>query len=270
MRIFNSPSLRAPQVNILSNGRYRVVITNAGGGYSRWHDLDVTRWREDVTSDCWGTFIYLRDPATGEFWSAGYQPALRPAERYEVIFTPGSAQFRQHQPDLEIQTQICVSPEDDVELRRVTLTNHFRERRSIELTSYAEVVLTVPAADAAHPVFSNLFVQTEFLQEDSTILCHRRARSEGETAAWLFHSMVAEQGAEDAISCETDRVRFLGRGRTPARPVAMEDPSSLSNTAGSVLDPIISLRRTFGLSPDDPVRIDFVMGVAESRDSVLA
>jgi cyclic beta-1,2-glucan synthetase len=270
MRIFDSPSLRAPQVNILSNGRYQVVITNAGGGYSRWRDLAVTRWREDVTSDCWGTFIYLRDPATGEFWSAGYQPALRPAERYEVIFTHGSAEFRQHHGNLEIQTQICVSPEDDVELRRVTLTNHFRERRLIELTSYAEVVLTVPGADTAHPVFSNLFVQTEFLQEDSTVLCHRRPRSESEAAPWLFHSMVGEQGTEDTISCETDRVRFVGRGRTPARPIAMENLSPLSNTAGSVLDPIISLRRTFRLGPGDSIHIDFVLGAAESRDSLLA
>src|SRR6202011_537571 len=169
----------------------------------------LTRWREDATTDGWGTFIYLRDPATGEFWSACYQPALRSTARYEVIFTPGIAEFRQHQPDLEIQTQICVSTEDDVELRRVTLTNHFREQRLVELTSYAEVVLAVPAADAAHPVFSNLFVQTEFLPEHSTILCHRRARSEKEPVAWLFHSMVGEQGAEDAISCETDRVRFV-------------------------------------------------------------
>jgi cyclic beta-1,2-glucan synthetase len=269
MRIFDSPALRAPQINILSNGQYQVVVTNAGGGYSRWRDLALTRWREDATTDSWGTFIYVRDPATGELWSAGYQPALRSTERYEAIFTPGIAGFRQHHPDLEIQTQICVSPEDNVELRCVTLTNHFREERLVELTSYAEVVLAVPAADIAHPVFSNLFVQTEFLREDSTILCHRRARSENEPAAWLFHSMVGEQGAEDTISCETDRVRFVGRGRTPARPVVMENSSALSNTAGSVLDPIVSLRRMFRLSPDDPVRIDFILGVAETRDSSL-
>jgi cyclic beta-1,2-glucan glucanotransferase len=270
MRIFDSPALRTPQVNILSNGRYQVVLTNAGGGYSRWRDLAVTRWREDVTRDCWGTFIYLRDPASGEFWSAGYQPTLHPTERYEVIFTLWGAEFRQNQGDLEIQTQICVSPEDDVELRRVTVSNHSQERRSIELTSYAEVVLAVPGADAAHPVFSNLFVQTEFLRADSTVLCRRRPRSEGDAEPWLFHSMVGEQGAEDAVSCETDRVRFIGRGRTAARPAAMQNPSPLSNTVGSVLDPIVSLRRTVGLSRGDPVQIDFVLGVADSRDSLLA
>src|SRR5580658_7984418 len=124
MRVFDSPNSRNPEVHLLSNGRYHVAISNAGGGYSRWRDLAVTRWREDSTRDCWGSFVYVRDAATGEFWSATYQPALRPSERYEVIFATASAQFRQRQGELEIRTEICVSQEDDVELRRVTLTNH--------------------------------------------------------------------------------------------------------------------------------------------------
>src|ERR1700693_762374 len=249
MRIFDSPTSRVPEVHLLSNGGYHMAISNAGGGYSRWRDLAVTRWREDATRDCWGTFVYLRDAVTGEFWSVTYQPTLRPAEHYEVIFAGARAEYRQRQDRLDIRTEICVSPEDDVELRRVTLTNHSNRERSIELTSYAEVVLAVPGADAAHPVFSNLFVQTEFVHP--AVLCNRRPRSEGEKAPWLFHWMVGEAGAEDTISCETDRARFIGRGRTPARPAAMEDPSPLSNTVGSVLDPIISLPRTFGLPPHD-------------------
>src|SRR6202047_2852686 len=221
MRVFDGPSSRAPEVHFLSNGRYHLAISNAGGGYTRWGDLAVTRWREDGTRDCWGTFIYLRDTATGEFWSVAYQPTLRPTEQYEVTFAGSRVEYRRREGNLAVCTEICVSAEDDVEMWRVTLTNCSDRERSIELTSYAEVVLAVPAADAAHPVFSNLFVQTEFLPEHSTILCHRRARSENEPVAWLFHSMVGEQGAEDAISCETDRVRFVGRGRTPVRPVAM-------------------------------------------------
>jgi len=250
MRIFDTPTSRSPEVHLLSNGRYHMAISNAGGGYSRWRDLAVTRWREDSTRDCWGTFVYLRDTATGEFWSVAYQPTLRPTEHYEVIFAGARAEYRQRQGDLEVRTEICVSLEDDVELRRVTLTNHSHAQRFIELTSYAEVVLAVPWADAAHPVFSNLFVQTEFVQANQSILCTRRPRSEGEMRPWLLHSMVGEEGARDKISCETDRARFIGRSRTPVSPMAMQDASPLSNTAGSVLDPVISLRRTFGLAPN--------------------
>jgi cyclic beta-1,2-glucan synthetase len=270
MRIFDTPNSRSPEVHLLSNGRYHLAVTNAGGGYSRWRDLAITRWREDATRDCWGTFVYLRDTATGEFWSITFQPTLRPTEHYEVIFAGARAEYRQRQSDLEIRTEICVSIEDDVELRRVTLTNHSHTQRFIELTSYAEVVLAVPPADAAHPVFSNLFVQTEFVQANQSILCTRRPRSEGEIRPWLLHSMVGEEGAREKISCETDRARFIGRSRTPANPMAMQDASPLSNTVGSVLDPVVSLRRTFGLAPNQTVCVDLVLGVTETRDAALA
>src|SRR5580704_8505411 len=187
MRIFDTPSTPAPEVQLLSNGRYHLVVTNSGGGYSRWNDLAVTRWREDTTRDCWGSFIYLRDPANGEFWSVGYQPTLRTTDDYKVTFTPSQAEFQQRHAGLEIVTRVWVSPEDDVEIRRLVITNLSRERRAIELTSYAEVVLAVPAADLAHPVFSNLFIQTELVRAASAILCNRRPRGEGaEIVGWCI------------------------------------------------------------------------------------
>ena len=270
MRIFTNPGSQAPEVHLLSNGRYHVVISSAGGGYSRWGDLAVTRWREDPTRDCWGTFIYLRDVATGEFWSAAYQPARRATKRHEAIFTQARAEFRQSEAGLETHAEISVSPEDDVELRRLTLTNHSSTPRVIELTSYAEVVLAAPGADAAHPAFSNLFVQTEFTRPASAILCTRRASSPEEKPPWLLHLMVGQGGTQGEISCETDRSRFIGRGNTLAAPAALREAAPLSNTTGPVLDPIIALRRTVALAPDETAVIDVIIGVAESRESAQA
>ena len=270
MRVFTDPTPPAPEVHLLSNGRYHVVISSAGGGYSRWRDLAVTRWREDATRDCWGTFVYLRDLATGEFWSTAYQPTLRAAKGYEAIFTQARAEFRQRHAGLEIHTEISVSPEDDVELRRITITNRSPVARVIELTSYAEVVLAIPAADAAHPAFSNLFVQTEFARKSSAILCTRRARSQEEKPPWLLHLMVGQGGEQGEISCETDRFRFVGRGGTLANPAAMQGITPLSNTVGSMLDPIIALRRTVSLPPHETAIIDLVLGVTESREAALA
>ena len=269
MRVFTNPTPPAPEVHLLSNGRYHVVISSAGGGYSRWRDLAVTRWREDATRDCWGTFVYLRDLETGDFWSAAHQPTLRLAKSYEAIFTQARAEFRQFHSGLDIHTEISVSPEDDVELRRITITNRSPVTRSIELTSYAEVVLATPAADAAHPAFSNLFVETEFARKSSAILCTRRARSQEERPPWLLHLMVGQGGEQEEISCETDRSRFVGRGGTLANPAAMKSISPLSNTVGSVLDPIISLRRTVSLLPHETATIDFVIGVTETRETAL-
>jgi cyclic beta-1,2-glucan synthetase len=270
MRVFTNSSLHAPEVHLLSNGRYHVVVSSAGGGYSRWREFAVTRWREDATRDCWGTFIYVRDLASDEFWSAAHQPCGCPTKRCEAIFTQARAEFRQHHAGLEVHTEISVSPEDDVELRRVTLTNHSHSPRVIELTSYAEVVLALPAADASHPAFSNLFVQTEFLQPRPAVLCTRRPRSEGEKPPWLLNFMVGQGGQQGEVSCETDRARFIGRGRTLAAPAALQTISPLSNTTGSVLDPISSLRRVVILAPHETARIDLVMGMAESREAALA
>ncbi len=270
MRVFSNPASPAPEVHLLSNGRYHVVISSAGGGYSRWRDLAVTRWREDGTRDCWGTFVYVRDLATGEFWSTAYQPTLHATKGYEAIFTQARAEFRHRHAGLEVHTEICVSPEDDVELRRITITNRTPTARLIELTSYAEVVLAAPAAEAAHPAFSNLFVQTEFVPASSAVLCTRRARSQAEHPPWLVHLMVDQGGERGGTSCETDRCQFVGRGGSLAKPAAMQSLSPLSNTAGPVLDPIVALRRTVALPPHGTAVVCLVLGVTESRESALA
>ena len=270
MRVFTNPTPLIPEVHLLSNGRYHVAISSSGGGYSRWRDLAVTRWREDATRDCWGMFVYLREPATGDFWSTSYQPTLHETKGYEAIFTQGRAEFRQRHAGLEIHTEISVSPEDDVELRRITITNRTPMARVIELTSYAEVVLAIPASDTAHPAFSNLFVQTEFMETSSAILCTRRARSQEENPPWLLHLMVDQKGEQGEVSCETDRSRFVGRGRTLENPAAMSGASSLSNTVGSVLDPIVSLRRTISVPPHETASINMILGVTETRESALA
>ncbi len=253
MRVFTEPNTPIPEVHLLSNGRYHIMATHAGGSYSRWRDLAVTRWREDVTSDGWGTFIYLRDRDSGRYWSAAHQPTLRRADHYEAIFVQARAEYRRRDHAIETHTEISVSPEDDVEIRRITLTNQSSRRRHIEVTSYAEVVLAPLNADLAHRAFSNLFVQTEILPERQAILCTRRPRTPGEQVPWMFHLLAAPGATADDPSYETDRARFIGRGRTAANPLALDggdSPIKLSNTAGPVLDPIVAIRRTLSLSPD--------------------
>ncbi len=268
-RVFTNPTTPSPEVHLLSNGRYHVVISSAGGGYSRWRDLGVTRWREDSTRDCWGTFIYLRDVASGDFWSAAHQPTSCAAKGYEAIFSQSRAEFRQRHADLEIHTEMSVSPEDDVELRRITITNRSPVARVIELTTYAEVMIAAQAADAAHPAFSNLFVQTEFVPKSSALLCTRRARSAQEKPPWLMHVLVGHGVEQGEISCETDRSKFVGRGGTLAHPAAMQTVSPLSNTVGSVLDPIISLRRTVSLRANETAVVDVVVGMTETREAAM-
>ena len=273
IRVFNDPDTPIPEVHLLSNGSYHVMATQAGGGYSRWRDLAVTRWREDATCDCWGTFIYLREPETGRYWSAAHQPTRRRAEHYEAIFVQGRAEYRRRDQAIETHTELSVSPEDDVEIRRVTLTNLSSRTRHIEVTSYAEVVLAPLNADLAHRAFSNLFVQTEILPDRQAILCTRRRRTPGEQVPWMFHLLAVPGAIADEPSYETDRARFIGRGRTAANPVALDrggDPSTLSNTDGSVLDPVVAIRRTITLLADESARVQIISGVADTREAALA
>ena len=273
MRVFTDPNTPLPEVHLLSNGRYHVMATHAGGGYSRWGDLAVTRWREDATADCWGTFIYLRDRDTGRYWSTAHQPTLRKADHYEAIFVQARAEYRRRDQAIEAHTEISVSPEDDVEIRRVTLTNQSSRPRHIEVTSYAEVVLAPLNADLAHRSFSNLFVQTEILPDRQAILCTRRRRTPGEQVPWMFHLLAAPGATADEPSYETDRAKFIGRGRTATNPVVLESrasPSTLSNTDGSVLDPIVAIRRTLTLSPNESATVQIISGVADTREAALA
>ena len=266
MRSFSSPFTPFPQVQLLSNGRYHVMITNAGGGYSRWKDIAITRWREDSTRDDWGTFCYIREVERGDFWSVAYQPALKQSKNYEAIFSEGRAEFRRRDRDFDTHTEIAVSPEDDIELRRITITNRGRTRRELDVTSYAEVVLAPPAADALHPAFSNLFVQTEILDQKQAILCTRRPRSQDEHSPWMFHLMAVHGAETGQASYETDRMQFIGRGNTIATPRAMNGSDTLSGSEGSVLDPIVAIRYRIALEPESSATINIVTGIGETRD----
>ena len=273
MRVFTEPGTQIPEVHLLSNGRYHVIATHAGGSASRWRGLAVTRWREDATTDGWGTFIYLRDRDSGNYWSTAHHPTLRRADHYEAIFVQGRAEYRRRDHAIEAHTEICVSPEDDVEIRRVTLTNQSSRARHIEVTSYAEVVLAPLNADLAHRAFSNLFVQTEILPERQAIICTRRRRTPGEQVPWMFHLLAAPGATSDEPSCETDRERFIGRGRSAANPLALDSRdsrASLSNTDGPVLDPVVAIRRMLTLAPDESASVQIISGVVDTRESALA
>jgi len=269
IRVFDNPATPIPEVQLLSNGRYHVMVTHAGGGYSRWNNLAVTRWREDGTRDNWGTFCYLRDVDSGAVWSTAHQPTQERAEHYEAIFSEGRAEFRRRDGDFDLHTDIVVSPEDDIELRRVRITNRAATSRTIEVTSYAEVVLVDPAADTLHPAFSNLFVQTEVIAARQAILCTRRPRSRGELTPWVFHLMAVHDAEVSGISYETDRARFIGRGRTVAAPRAMDSAGALSGSQGSVLDPVVAIRGRIVLGPGQAANVDLVYGIGDDRDAVL-
>jgi len=268
-RRFRSPHTLYPSAHFLSNGQYTTVVTNAGGGTSSWRGRAVTRRRDDPAGDPGSQSIYLRDVRSGRLWSAAYQPVCSEPERYRVSFRADEAVFGRTDDGIETRLEITVSPEDDVEVRRVSLVNRSDRLREIEVTSLVELVLAPPADDLSHPAFLKLFLETEYRPECSALLCGRRPRSPDEPTLWAVHVLSAEGGVHGAIEWETDRARFLGRGRTPEDPAAL-DGRALSGTVGAVLDPVLSLRRRVRIAPGGQVRLAFATGVATSRAAAIA
>jgi len=270
LRVFRHANTVRPAIQLLSNGRYHVMVSAAGSGYSRWRNLALTRWREDATRDSWGMFCYIRDCDSGKTWSTTVQPTLAHTETYEAVFTESRVEFRRRADLLDAHTEIVVSPEDDIELRRTRITNRSRVERTLEITSYAEVVLAPAISDDLHPAFSNLFVQTELLPSRDAIFCTRRPRSMHESQPWMFHLLVIHDGRSEEVSFESDRLQFIGRGHSTIDPVATRAAGRLTNTEGSVLDPIVAIRHRVILQPEQTICVDMVTGVADDREDCVA
>ncbi|UCF61800.1 MAG: hypothetical protein JSV37_03710 [Anaerolineaceae bacterium] len=259
-----------PYVNHLSNGRYCTLITSAGGGFSRWQDIDLTRWRADTTLDAWGNWIYIQDKDHGDLWSAGYQPTASTPDSQSVLFSPFKSEFQRRGRNTSLLMEITVHPVDDVEIRRINLINHSDHLRHLTITSYAEIVLASQATDRRHPAYNKLFIESDYLPEYNALLYRRRPTSEDETPIYLAHSLVVERDLDITGAYESDRGCFLGRGGSPRVPKALEKDSGwLSGAKGATLDPIMALGQEILLEPYAKAEVAYISIVAESHQEVL-
>lgn len=269
LRECGMPDPVLPKAHILSNGNYSVMVTDRGTGYSRWKNLDVTRWREDVTLDNYGMFFYIRDVQNDEVWTSTFAPGRKKPDEYKVEFTSGKAKYYRKDGDIDTLTEIVVCAGENAEIRSITLANHGQESCVMEITSYFEPVLSHHGADIAHPAFGNLFIRTEFLAEHNCLIAGRRPRSEKEKPVWIMNTVVLEGEGVGSLQYETDRMQFIGRGRNVSEPVALEPHRPLTNSVGAVLDPVMSFRQIVRVEPGKSVKISFVTAVANSREDVV-
>jgi cyclic beta-1,2-glucan synthetase len=267
-----SPDTPYIQVHSLSNGKYSLLISAAGAGFSRWEDIELTRWRDDPTLNDRGSWIYVEDRLNGQVWSVTRQPTMAPPDRSEVNFYPHRVEFERQDGDIVLRTVVYVTANDDVEVRRVTLTNHGGQTRVLALTSYAEIILTQQLADLRHPAYNKLFIESEFLERDQLLLFHRRPRSADEKPIYLAHFFTSNDERVGLTGYETDRAKFLGRGGTTRRPAVFSTPnqaSLLSKTTGATLDPICALQAEVVISPYQTTQIAFITLAAHSRKEAI-
>ncbi|MCD4713712.1 MAG: glycosyl transferase, partial [Clostridiales bacterium] len=264
-RRFTEPNPVLPKAHILSNGNYTVLVTDKGNGYSRTKSDAVTRWRKDAS---YGMFFYFKNVETGAKWSSTYAPLGVKPDFYEVVFTPDKALFKRKDGLVETSTEIIVASGDNVEIRRIKLKNSGKSEVQLELTSYYELVLAPHKSDLAHPTFSNLFIETEFDAKYNALIANRRPRDSKEKGLWVAQMPVAEDPSTERIRYETDRMLFLGRGRTVANPVMVERDKQMANTTGTVLDPILSIQMRVRIQAEQSTRISFVTMIADSKEEL--
>jgi len=269
VRELETPHTPQPVVAVLGNVPFTTMITNAGGGFCKYGNLAITRWRHDSTRDNYGQWCYVRDMASGQVWSATYQPTLVEPTWYRVLFGSDRATFLRRDGGIDTQTEIAVASDDAAEVRRVTLFNRTTTTRDIELTSYAEVVLAPPDADRAHPAFGNLFVQTEWIEASSALLATRRPRSATEARMWCAHVVATGPNAVGEVTCETDRAKFVGRGRSVRNAAALDAGAKLSGTVGAVLDPIFALRVRVRIPPNSSTQVAFTTFVTDRKERAM-
>ena len=258
-----------PQVHVLSQGDSSVLITNAGGGYSKWREFALTRWHTDTTLDQWGTWIYLQDRESGALWSATCQPIGCIPENQEVLFYPHMVEFQRSENGISLRTGVTISA-DGVEIRRVNILNDSDRPRRLELTSYGEVVLAEQAADRRHPAFNKLFIESEYLPKENALLFQRRPRSADEKPIVLVHALIIETGRKVTGDHESDRAKFLGRSQTMHAPLALHNANHhLAGTTGGTLDPILSLGQEIDLESHAKTRVTFLTLAAPSRAEAL-
>ena len=265
---FETPNTFTPKTQLLSNGRYGLMLTNAGGGYSTWGDFDITRWRSDRTRDSWGSFCYIHDLDSDRLWCNTYQPTGGKVDGFSADFSLDRAVFRRVDNGIESETEIIVSPEDDVEIRRLTLINRSMRTRRLDLTSYVELSMAPHNADRQHPAFNKLFIQTEAVPEHRALLASRRLRNDGDPPIYVGHRFTFEHPAAEPLRFETDRARFIGRGRTLASPLgALQEPG---DNQGYAMDPIFSMRESVSVGSGQRVQVAMILASGTTREHVMS
>ncbi|MBN9065638.1 MAG: protein ndvB, partial [Rhizobiales bacterium] len=267
-RLVLNPLEAIPATNLVSNGRYSVMVTAAGSGYSRYGDLAVTRWQADPVEDRLGSYLFLRDVETSEWWSATAEPKQAPGETAYTLMSDDKTSFVKMVGTLRSEVECIVVSEGNGEGRRITISNDGASERIVEVTSYAELVLAPEAADNAHPAFSKMFVETEIGRQNGAIFAARRKRDKNEADIALAHFVTDSSGSQREGEAETDRRNFIGRGRTLSDAAAFDPEARLTGGQGCVLDPIIALRRRVRVAPNKKVVLTFWTVVGASREEV--
>lgn len=265
IRQFKTPNTLYPRGNLYGNGKYSMFITNTGSGYSKYKNTYINRFIADSSFDNTGSYIYIKDIDKNQIWSATYQPTLATPNDYEVKYYSDLALFTRVDDQVSSSLGIFIPPDKTFEVRELTLQNLSSKARNLELTSYSEIMLDEYLNGISHPTFNKLFIETAV--ESEVLIATRRLRNENENQKYAFHFILDMDLDSSVHSYETDRNKFIGRTNTIQNPIALS--KELTNTTGTVLDPIFSIRKRISLGPNELKKIYYIYGYADRHSDIM-
>lgn len=256
-----------PKVHLLTNGSYQVMVSTSGSGYSRRSDLQIGRWSLDPMSDSTGTFTYLQELPSGRVWSTGFAPTHVADQSYRVTFSPEKAVFERTINEIWSHEEIFVAPDENVEIRLISMRNLANYERSVGVTTYMELGLADHAAQVSHPAFNKMFITVEELDELDGVIAMRRPRASDESPVFAAQLLINITRPSQRATVQTDRERFLGRTTTLANPQGLHAHVALP--AQYALDPVAAVTQRLKLAAGEEAELAAVTIVADTRDEII-
>ncbi|MBP5413139.1 MAG: hypothetical protein J6Y47_07785 [Bacteroidales bacterium] len=267
-----------PEIGMLSNGDYTVLLNDRGAGFSRYKNVYINRYRK-ISAESYGQFMYIRNLQTDDLWCNTYAPLYKKPDKYRVIFASDKVKYLREDKGIVTNTEVTVVKDHNAEIRKYTFENHTSQGVTLELTSYAEVLLCRKDADEAHRVFNGMMVYSEFDRNTESLIFSRPVRENRDAQHFIIQKMFLEKdtprnikealNASNDYQYETSRLNFLGRNRNAQHAVVIETRQNLSNTVGTTLDPVMSMRRWVHLNPEATATVYVITGFGKSRQQVL-
>ena len=250
-----------PEVSVLSNSKYSIVINDRGNGFSRYETIQLNRYRK-VSEQDYGIYLYIKDMDTGKIWSNTYAPTNIKPDKYDVVFATDRVKFIRQDEDITTTTEIIVTKKHNAEIRKYTFVNKGNKVKNLELTSYLEAIIEPNPDDIGHRAFKNLFVSSKYdIETNSLIMCRH---NNIEDKSYLVNRLIVDK---QKSTFETERANFVGRNRTVENPIILNN--KLSNEDGTNIDPVMSLRNTITVKPDKKVVVYFISGYGKSREQIM-
>ena len=263
IRAFNYISY-LPEVSVLSNKKYCLLMNDRGNSFSRYRTLQLNRYRK-VTSQEYGIFLFAKDIKKNYIWSNTYAPMNIKPDKYEVIFASDKIKYLRRDDMISTKTEIVVCRNHHAEIRKITFKNESEEDKELELTSYTEPIISENMDDVSHKVFNNLFIKTEYDKDTNSLIAKRRSRGDSPVNSYMLTRLIIENPL-DKYSYETERSNFIGRGNTVSTSKALNE--NLSNYSGENLDPVLSLRNKVLVKANSSTSVYLLVGFGRSREQI--